>query len=193
MPRNLTSGMLAAIQAPVLYPALFVSITFLDGPVYIWTGFGNITWNSLNFIGVGSFGSISIIEEGTSIEARGITLGLSGIDNSLLAGALQNMDQELPVTVWLGLFDGNGNLIPNPTIVWSGQTDQPKISFGPETATIEMNCESRLFEMNVSSDFRYDYTTQTNLYTGDTSMSWINGVVEFNVNWGSQGTTGSNV
>jgi hypothetical protein len=185
--------MLGAIQAPVLYPALFVSITFLDGPVYVWTGVGTVTWNGFNFIGVGSFGSISLIEEGTSVEARGITLGLSGIDNSLLAGALQNMDQELPVTVWLGLFDGFGNLIPDPVIIWSGQTDQPRISFGPETATIEMACESRLLEMNVASDFRYTFDTQQNLYPGDTSMSWINGVAEFNINWGQQATTGSNV
>ena len=85
MPRPMSSDMLAAIQAAQVLPAIFIQAQFLTGTVYIWSGYGNISWNGHTWSGVGTLLSISPIDEGSNIEARGISIGLSGLDNAMLA------------------------------------------------------------------------------------------------------------
>jgi hypothetical protein len=45
MPRNMTQAYLSAMQGAVLRPALFVQAAFVSGPIYVWSGVGQITWN----------------------------------------------------------------------------------------------------------------------------------------------------
>src|SRR6266702_2510988 len=120
MPRSgLTAGQLAAIQSPKLRPAFFVEAHFVTGPIYVWTGRGSIVWNGQTWLGVGSLGSISTIEEGAGVDAKGITLTLSGIDATLLADVMTEFQVGLPVLVRLGLFDANLALIDDPVVSWA--------------------------------------------------------------------------
>lgn len=193
MPRALSSGMLAAIQATSLSPAIFVEMHFADGVQRVWSGIGTILFNSVNWLGVGSFGGVSIIEEGTGVEAKGITLSLSGIDQSMLAEALQNLQLGLPVTVYLGMFDGSGNLISTPTIAWAGRIDQSTIEVGAESATISINCENRLLDMNVPVDRRYTHDDQQIDFPGDLGFFFVASIQEQTIYWGRTPSSSNNV
>ena len=52
-------------------------------------------------------------------------------------------------------FSAPGVLIASPITVWRGLLDQPTIDVSADTASISINCESRLIEMNVAVDRRY--------------------------------------
>lgn len=186
MPRAMTAAMASAFQATVLYPAIFVDLGFLDGHLYVWSGVGTVAWNGQSWSGVGSLGNISIIEEGANIQARGITLGLSGVDSSLLGGVLQNLVQQLPVVVYLGLFSGPGSTSPinDPVIIWEGQTDQPTIEITGTSAMISLNCESRLLEMNVLVDRRYTNDDAQVTAPGDQAFMFVNSIQELQIFWG---------
>lgn len=184
MPRKMTPGMAAAFQSQVIRPALFVEIHFLNGPSYLWSGLGDLSWNGQTWRGVGSLGSVSTVEEGTDIQARGVTLALSGIDSNLLAGALQELVQELPVFIYLGLFDDTTTLIPDPIVMWAGRTDQPLIEVSGATATITLNCESRLLEMNVLVDRRYTTDDAQLVAPGDQAFYWVTSIQERAIYWG---------
>jgi hypothetical protein len=189
----MTPAMQSAFQALVIRPAIFVQINFLTGPLYIWSGIGTVFWNSHFWSGVGSFGGISTVEEGASIEARGIVLSLSGIDSSLLAGALQNLVQQLPVIVYLGLFDEGSVLIPDPIVMWAGTTDQPLIEISGASATISLNCESALLEMNVLVDRRYTTDDAQIFAPGDQAFFWVTSIQERQIFWGQVPTSSANV
>ena len=73
------------------------------------------------------------------MQARGIVLSLSGIDPNLLPAALGEFQQELPVTVYLALFDTGGNTINAPLIAWAGMMDSPAIEVDGSTATISIS------------------------------------------------------
>ena len=88
MPRPLTPAVVTAIESAYVKPAILVQITLLTGPLYIWNGVGPLSWSGATFQGVGQFGNISSIEEGSNVQARGITLTLSGFDPSLINDAL---------------------------------------------------------------------------------------------------------
>src|ERR1700732_2132643 len=105
MPRPMSTAMLAALNASELFPAFFVTGTFASGPVYLWSGFGPIVWNGQPWQGVGTLGAISPIGDGSSIEARGITLTLSGIDPAMLTHVLAEFVLGQPVSVFVGLVD----------------------------------------------------------------------------------------
>src|ERR1700686_3345929 len=87
MPRNITTTFLNALIAPVIRPALFFEITFANETVYLWTGpVGmTITWNYQDWVGLGGALTLSPIEEASTVEAKGISISLSGIDNSQIS------------------------------------------------------------------------------------------------------------
>ena len=193
MPRSMTLAMASALAQPVLRPAIFVQINFLTGPVYIWSGLGSISWNSQTWLGVGTLGGISMVEDGATVQPRSVTLTLSGIDPSTLAGALQESCQELPLTIWLGLFDSSGNLIPSPVVIWSGLSDQPTIEVSGDSAIISLNGESRLLEMNVSRELFYTQDQQALDHPGDQAFNWVNSIQELQLMWGLAPISGPNV
>jgi hypothetical protein len=186
MPRNMTVAYLAAITSAKLLPALFIEAWFTTGPYYVWTGIGAITWNGQVWSGLGSLLGVSTIEEVGNVEAKGITLSLSGIDATLLASILGEVQLGLPVVVSLGLFDSTGTtLIADPVCSWAGRMDQPTFDMDGTKATISINCESRLVDMNVAVDRRYTNEDQQLDYPGDLGMMFVNSIQDAIIFWGS--------
>lgn len=189
MPRSLTSAMLTAIQSQSVYPGIFVQLTFSNSTSYLWSGVGNITWNSITWTGAGQILSIEPTEEGTTVEARGTAIRLSGLNPTLLSDALNYIQLGLPVLIYLGLFSGypfsSANLIANPILIWSGRVDQTTLDLDGETCTLTINCESRLLDLNVPSDYRYTQQDLQAQYPGDLGLSFVESIQERQILWGT--------
>lgn len=192
MPRNTTPEMVAALGQSVIRPALFVELHFVTEIVRIWNGLGTINWNGQKWLGVGSLGSISTIEEGSSVEAKGITITCSGLDPTLLNDTLENYQVGLPVTVWFGLFDAAGSLIPDPILSFAGRMDQPSLSVDGQTATISINCESKLLDMNVSSETYLTHEQQQIDFPGDLGLQFVNSIQDTTIYFGRSPSSSNN-
>jgi hypothetical protein len=90
----------------------------------------------------------------------------------------------LPAIVSLGLFDAAGALIADPVGCFVGQMDQPTLDVTGTSATISINCESRLIEMNVAVDRRYTNEDQQRDYPGDRGFEFVNSIQEAQIYWG---------
>lgn len=183
MPRNISPAYLAALTAKVLYPGLFVQAAFQGEVIFLWSGLGETSFNGNTWQGVGGLLGVSTIEEGSEVEAKGITLSLSGIDPTLLPACLNSFQVGLPVTVFLALFDGSGNIIPSPAIAFVGRMDQPTIDADATTSTISVACESRLMDMNTPVPFRYTNQDQQLFFPGDLGFSWVNSIQNVPLYW----------
>lgn len=192
MPRDMSVAMLAAIQSQVIQPAIFLQAQFLSGIVYLWTGYGNISFNGQTWTGIGDMGSITAIEEGTDVQARGITLTLSGFNASLLANVLGEIQLGFPVIIYFGLFSA-GVLIPTPITSWAGRMDQSTVDVSGDTATLSINCENRLVEMNTARNFRYTNDQQVLTYPADTAFTWIASIQARTIYWGRTPGSADNV
>src|ERR1019366_8102729 len=95
--------------------------------VYIWSGMGPIVWSGHTWKGAGLILSISALEEGSTVEARGITLSLSGIDTTLLPIVLEDYKLGGAVTVYLAAFDSSGVIVADPIPAWGGRMDHPNV------------------------------------------------------------------
>jgi len=184
MPRNISTPMLTALSQTILRPALFVSATFASETVYMWSGSGNTTWNSQTWTGTGALLGITTPEDGSTVEARGISITLSGIDPVVLPEMLTDYKLGAPAAVYLGLYDATNTLISSPATSWKGRMDQPTIDVDTDSAVITINCESRLIDMNVASDRRYTLEDQNRDWPGDLGFSFVNAIQQQTLFWG---------
>jgi hypothetical protein len=191
--RVMTPAYLAAISSAMLRPALFVQASFVSGPIYVWSGIGPIAWNGQVWTGVGTLGNVSTIEEGSTVSAKGVTLTLSGIDPTLLTDVLGEFQAGLPALVYLGVFDDTGALIADPVCCFSGRMDQPTIDISGTAATIAINCENRLVEMNMSVERRYTDEDQQLDYPGDLGFQFVNGIQDSQIYFGRSPSSKNNL
>ena len=173
----MSPAMLAALQASDLQPAIFVQLQFVTATVYIWSGIGSISWNGQTWQGLGQLLSISPAGSAPTVEARGITIVLSGLDATLLPDCLNEFQLGLPVTCYLGLFSG-GSLIADPLATWQGRMDKPTFNISGEALTISLNCENRLIDMNVAVDRRYTIQDAQMDYPGDLGFMFVASIQE---------------
>ncbi len=177
--------MLAAITAPQWNPAIFVQMAFSSTTVYVWSGIGTISWNGNTWTGLGSLLSIgNVMEDGATVEARGIVITLSGLDSTLLPNVIGEVQLGLPVTVWLGALSAAKTVIASPLILWSGGIDQPTISVSGETATMAIACENLLVSMNVPVDRRYNAIDLQSQWPNDLGLLFVPSLLETNLLWG---------
>jgi hypothetical protein len=193
VPRNATSEFIAALAEGYLYPVILVEIQFASGTVYMSSSYQPLYYLGNTYTGVGSLLQVSTIEDGSTVQARGITVTLSGIDPTLLPAALNEFQIGLPAIVYLGLYSTGGqNQISESVIAWSGRTDQPTIAVDATTATISINLESILLDMNVPVPWRYTNQDQQLWYPGDLGFSWVNSIQSIPVYWGTNTNTDGN-
>jgi len=137
-------------------------------------------------------GSISPIDEGSTVEAKGLTLGFSGFDTTLLGDVMSEFQLGLPALVYLALFTG-GVLIADPVNAWAGRIDQPTIQTDGASASIWINCESRLLDMSTSVDRRYTADDQQRDWPGDLGFNFVNAIQEMTLYVGTAPTTSGTI
>ena len=176
MSRNISSGMLTPLLSNSIVPCFMAALTFLSTTVYVWTGVGTLVYAGNDYIGVGDFGRISGVSEGTAVEALGMTLELSGIDPTILAETMGDVQQGAPATVYFALLNpSTGAIEGTPYPIFVGTVDKPTLSMGVSTISISLALESRMADLQRASLRRYTSADQQGVggFPTDTAMNWI--------------------
>lgn len=189
--------MISALTAPVLRTAILASLQFSNETLYLWSGIGPLTWSGMTFQGVGTLGKVDGISEDTNVEAKGVTISLSGIPSSMIGEALDNVRLMQTAQLWLMCFDASGNIISTPVVSFVGLMDKARIEDDGNTCTITINVENVLADLNrpvprhyTQADQQLDLAlTLARLglpsTTTDTGFSHVNDIQELTVFWGS--------
>lgn len=186
MARNLHSDFDTAIQASEVHPILIAKINTSGGDVRVWTGIGDLTFDSETYTGTGDLGGVTEISEKSDMSATGLTFTLSGIPSSTISIALGQMEQGRACTLWLALLNtSTGALINNPYELFSGFTDVTIISEGGETSTIAINAENRMISLERTRVRRYTDEDQQNEHSGDKGFEFVPGLQDKVVVFGS--------
>ena len=192
MPRTSNNALLTALLSPETQPSLFVELTFASAVVRMWSGLGSVTWGGHAWLGMGSLMAISGVEDAATIEARGMTVTISGLDPNLLSESMTDFKLGLPARMWLGFWSG-GSLVADPLPSWAGRTDQPTIDVAPDVVTISIACENRLVDMDVPADRRLTNEDQQMDWPGDLGLQFVDGLQEAALVWGQHATVTTNV
>ncbi len=181
--RELTSDVTAEIAKTVVQPIVLVEMAFDSGTLRMWSGGGDLYWNSLTWLGAGELGSVSEIKETEDVQANGITLSLTGIPSEYISLALSESYQGRTVTVWLGFLDSALEVISDPKQIFSGRMDVMEISEGAETSSISIAVESRMIDLLKSREWRYTHEDQQIDYPGDMGLEFVSDLQNKEIKW----------
>lgn len=205
MPRVMTTAMANALGLPVIRLALFASLQFGDNIINVWSGLGPMTWNGLTFQGVGVLGTISGMSEDSNVEAKGVTISLSGIPSTYVSEVLNEVRVLGTCNVWLALYDATYTLIDTPILSYQGKMDAPHISDDAKTCTCTIAVENILVDLNRPVYRRYtDADQQMDLAvtltrlglpstTVDTGYTHIAALQEMIIYWGQNPVSVNNL
>jgi hypothetical protein len=184
MPRNLDSATQAQTTAPKISTAFLLQITFKTGTYYLCTLPTSLSWNGQTWIGTGSLGQVGQISEGTEVQAYGTTVTLSGIDSTLLADSLSDIQIGAQASLYVAFFDSNNSLVTAPTCIFAGVVDQPSIQCGADTVSISLDLESEMIRLQRGSFRRFTSADQHIDAPGDTGFDWVPSLNFLALNWG---------
>lgn len=186
MPRNFDAATSGQLEAATIRIAMFLKITFRSETSYISTLPCNFSWGGQMWIGAGSMGKVGVIEEGLNVEARGITVTLSGIDSALLSESLSDIKLGAGATLYLGFFQPNAlALVTTPVVLFAGVVDQPSITMADDKVEISLAIESSLIRLQRSSNLMLTPADQKIDHPDDTGMDQVQLLAWQALRWGS--------
>ena len=188
MSRSLSSGMQAVSTADVVRPIFLVRMVFDSGEtpneLNLWSGVGDLTYDSETYTGVGDLLNISAVTETSDMQASGLNVTLTGVKSSLVVIAKDHEYQGRAITVMLGAFDASGDLVADPTVIFAGFMDTMTIAESGETSTISIACENKLIAFERSKIRRYTAEDQKIDHPTDKGFEFVTATVQKEIIWG---------
>lgn len=204
MSRDIDPLVIEELSRAVLSPFFAVELDFDSGPLYMWTGYGNLTIDGKTYVGAGQILNISSVSETTEMEAKGATITVSGIPSSFLSVALQEPYQGrecriyFAVTVSQKLLLESGDFILTEdggiilteasgvqlTEVFSGELDQMNIEEAAETATISVTAENVLVKLERPIVRRFSDQDQKSRFPNDKGLEFVASLQDKDILWG---------
>lgn len=181
MTRSTPASLLTALSQPEVLPFYAVEMNFDTAPVRFWTGYGDRTIDSEDYIGAGELLNIGGLEEVNDLSAKRITLELSGVSSELISLAIAEPYQRRSCKVYFGTTDTS-----TPIEVFSGLMDVMAIEDSGDTSTISLTVESKLVRLEKSSNWRYTDGSQRSRYSDDTFFSYVAGLQGRDIVWGRE-------
>ena len=189
MSRTLSTAMQAVATAEVVRPIYLIDLEFASGSIYLWSGLGDLAYNSNTYLGAGDLLNVGAVEESTDLTAAGAQITLGGIKQSLLLLARDEPYQGRPLTIRLGAFDENGDLISTPVIMFSGFMDVMTIADSGETSTITVTAENKLIAFQTTAVRRYTAEDQKIEHPADKGFEFVAKIQEKEIVWGRPSPT----
>ena len=205
MSRELNTEFVDALQQDVIYPFFAIELNFQSGPLYLWTGYGNLLINDVTYLGVGDLVNISAVEETTEIEAKGAVVTMTGIPSSFLYLALDEPYQGRECKIYFGLWLRGSTLTTQASDIitteslfelaaengtrylaeiFSGELDQMNISEEADTCTIGVTAENVLIKLERPVVRRFTNEDQKSRFPNDKGLEFVAGLQDKEIFWG---------
>ena len=150
----------------------------LEEPVYIHSGLGLLTWDSKDWLGVGSLGSIESIRGGVDMEAPDVEMTLSGVPSDYRAYLLNTIARGAVVTIRHGFHDeAAGTWSHEPELAYAGFIDTAELTDqisedGGASVSIKVGVISAASYARRQTISRRTDANQQDLYPGDKFFSF---------------------
>lgn len=186
MARPLHSSAITALQGATLILGIIAEFDFPSGKVRIWTGLGNLSWDSQTWTGLGDLVGVGDIEETTEIGAAGLTLNLNVGQANIVSLALGERYRGRPCRLWLALMS-NSTTVGHAIPLFGGRMDVMDITEEGEGGSIVLSVENRLADLRRPRTSRYTHAEQLRRYPGDLFFEFSAKLHERPIPWATPG------
>ena len=153
------------------------------GPLRLWSGMYdktiNVQGSDQTFTGTGGLLSIGGLEETGDLSAKSVTLTLSGIPSTIISLALQEPYQRRACRIYFGVES-----VSDVVEIFTGKMNTMRILDSEDAATIELTVESKLVELERSSNWRYNDENHQSRNSGDSFFSYVQSIQDAQIPWG---------
>lgn len=184
MSRNLTSAMASAVSDTVVRPIILIDADFDGGAVQIWSGVGDLVWDSKTYTGAGAIMAIGEVEESVGMKATGTNITITGIPSEYLSLALTEDYQGRTLTIRVGALDDSNAVIADPQIVFRGRMDIMTINESSQDGTISLSVENRLIDFERPRVRRYTDQDQKIDHSTDKGLESVTAIQDKELVWG---------
>lgn len=187
MARTLTTGFTTEIEAKVLRPGLLVKAQFTSGDVRLWTGIGDLTFNSEVYTGASTLLKVTRVTESKQLVANSATFELSGVDSAIRSLALSSSEhyQNNPISAWFAAFDTDRTLIADPYMFFSGKMDTMELTGTTDNPIVKVSAESDLTLLRKAKERRYTPEDQKQDYPDDLGYDYVPLIQDIELTWGA--------
>lgn len=173
-----------AISIEVLYEGGFSTET-----IRLWTGIGDLVWNSNTFKGNGYLlGIPGYTETKNQYQGNGVSVVLSGIPAELLAFALNDTSPKNTGKIYLAIFDMSGDIL-HVEQLFSGTLDQSVVNESPNYSEVVFTYEDEMSKLYVDRELRFTHEEQQSRYPGDRGFEYGPSIASKRIYWGRPDTT----
>lgn len=204
MARTLTAGMNTAVAAETGAVVYLIEINSSDGTTRINTSATDISWDSQTWTAVGGLLVWDGVQELADLRAQGVTLTLSGVEQSILAEILTYHMRGRAAVINLAHIATDGTIVSDPYEIFSGYlndrwTVRDTRDEAGGTVTISTRIVSRIAIMERSSPVLCSLSSHremlrrsgaTGAALGDTFFTKLPAVVAEPTYWGTINPTG---
>jgi hypothetical protein len=180
MSRDITSAVLNALDNAVIEPFFAVDLYLDSGPLYLWSGYGDLVIGGKTYLGAGQLLNISSVAETTEMEAKGATISVSGIPSSFLSLALTEPYQGRECRIYFGVTSSPFNYVE----VFAGELDQMNIEEQVDTANISVIAENVLVKLERPVVRRFTNEDQKSRFPNDRGLEFIASLQDKEIFWG---------
>ena len=184
MRSGLTAGISSELSKGQVNLVFFVEVEFASGLLNLWSGVGDISWDSKTWIGAGDLLMIQPARETTGGNATGLTLSLTGVNPAYIALALNEARQNKPVKCYFGFLDSSGAIITDPYQFFKGLVNYIVIGEGGDSAIITVYAENDLIKLQQPRIRRYTDQDQQSDFPNDLGFIHVAAIQEWNGFWG---------
>lgn len=185
MSKRLDETLSDETEKQVVRAILMASFDFEEYVERAWWGFGTILWDDESWYGTGNLGRISQIEETSEIRATGAVFQLSGVPADLITSVSSSPVQGNKAKIYVGFMDEDfQGLIADPHPIFSGTMDTIEIMDGGDTATITINAENDIRDLERPRTRRYTDADQQSRFPGDKGLEYVPSMQDKQLIWG---------
>ncbi len=184
MTNRLDEEAAAETEKDVVRPILLAWLDFISGTTRLWSGVGDLEWDSQTWKGIGTLGKVSTVEETLELRAAGMAMQLSGVKAENLTEVIAEPIQGRKAKVYLAFLDENHDLVSDPVIIFDGRMDTVEIIDGGPTATVTLMVENRLRDLERARTRRYTDADQQARYANDRGLEYVPSLQEIDIPWG---------
>jgi hypothetical protein len=200
MTRNLTAGIVTAIEGDNAEFVHLVALDFSGGTFYITTAAQDISWSSQTWTAVGGALVVGNVEESSDASGQGIDLQLSGVDQTILSALLSNDFRGRTCQVYRAHLDtSTGTIIADPVLLFEGLqlspyevTERTDATKGGGTVTIKTRIKGRM-GVDRTRGIWSNLASHQHFYATDTFWQNAAALANKEITWGKwKTTTGGN-
>jgi len=165
--------------------ATLFQFDFTSGTQRFWDGHGYITTDGHDWLGFGQMGAVSGLEQSRNMGAPQTTFKLSGVDDNLIAIAVNSSAEVTgnPCTVYLQFLSSAGVPLDAPIAIWAGTMDTLTFQAGAKDQAITLTAET-LFVDRVRAPWGlYTDTDQRARWPGDRGFEFVASLLFKTVSW----------